>query len=39
VAKWQSGCCWDVGWSEGVIDAEEESDKFMGKAEPSCIER
>ena len=34
-----SGCHWDVGWSEGIMDAkekekeEEESGEFMEKAE------
>jgi len=29
VAKQLSGCRWDVGWSEWVMDAEEESGEFM----------
>ena len=38
VAKRLSGCNWDVGWSEGVTDAEE-SGKYIEKAELSCVER
>ena len=36
VAKRLSGCRWDVGWSEGAMDAEE-SGKFMEKGELSCV--
>jgi len=36
VAKRLSGCNWDVGWSEGVMDAEE-SGKYIEKAELSCV--
>ena len=32
-----SGCRWDVGWSELVMDAAEQSGKFMEKAELSCV--
>jgi len=32
VAKRLSGCRWDVGWSEWVMDAEEESGEFMRKS-------
>jgi len=41
VVLWQkrlSGYNWDVGWSEGVMDAEE-SGKYIEKAELSCIGR
>ena len=39
MAKLLSGCRWDVGWSEGIMDAEEkekeeeEGGEFMEKAE------
>jgi len=32
VTKWLSGCHWDVGWSEEVMDAEE-SGEYIEKAE------
>jgi len=38
VTKRLSGCHWDVGWSEGVIDAEE-SGEYIEKAELSCVGR
>jgi len=38
VAKWLSGCNWDVGWSEGVRNAEE-SGEYIEKAELSCVGR
>jgi len=39
VAKRLSGCHWDVGRSEGVMDAEEVSGEFMKKAELSVAMR
>jgi len=33
VAKLTSGCRWDVGRSEGVMDAEQENSEFMEKTE------
>jgi len=36
VGKRLSGCNWDVGWSEGVMDAEE-SGKYIEKAKLSCV--
>jgi len=38
VTKRLSGCNWDVGWSEGVMDAEE-SGKYIEKAVLSCVGR
>ena len=32
VTKRLSGCRWDVGWSEGLMDAVEESGEFMRKS-------
>jgi len=28
VTKWLSGCYWDVGWSEGVMHAEDSADIY-----------
>jgi len=36
VTKRLSGCHWDVGWSEGVMDAED-SGEYIEKAELSCV--
>jgi len=36
VAKRPSGCNEDVGWSEGVMDAES-SGEYIEKAELSCV--
>jgi len=36
VTKWLSGCNWDVGWSEGVMDGEK-SGEYIKKAELSCV--
>jgi len=36
VAKQLSGCNWDVGWSEGVKDAES-SGEYIEKAKLSCV--
>jgi len=37
VAKRLSGCHWDVGWSEGVTDADE-SEKFVEKLNCHALE-
>jgi len=36
VTKQLSGCYWDVGWSEGVMQTED-SGEYIEKAELSCI--
>jgi len=36
VAKRLSGCNWDVGWSEGVMHAEDIGE-YIEKAELSCV--
>jgi len=36
VTKRLSGCYWDVGWSEGVMHAED-SGEYIEKAELSCV--
>jgi len=35
--KRPSGCPWDAGWSEQVMDAEEESGNFMRKKLNVCV--